>query len=775
MPGERYDPIEHQLQQRRLFAYGKYEDPYAKLRTGVYNPGAMELLGLSFQRFDMTARDQRMYQREARLRMVEDLKSTAISVGGMGGAFAGGTAGMVAGIKAGAMFGPIGGFVGGAVGALVGGGVTDAIYSPIQKRFARQNAIRREFAGRGDLFGVSNVRRSAGRITQSFNRMGAQDSLFSSDDLVEMASRFKDRGLLKQNQGLGEFEKNFKAMKSQLKDVMRTMGTGLEEATDMIDQMNQMGFMKPGKMAANMARIVGGTARSSGLSTSYLQGQHRRGMEAGVMSGFDPTAMGKFYVQQSARFERRAGEGLIDNMPRFGGKGATLNRMNQAIETLPRTQGFLNYLTLGVGKGGKFSYDRLMEKSKLAMESGDTVAFALNHKRMLRGIRGPDGKAIQWDERDFLSRLGNNTPEAIRNFTKFVGGTGIGLQIATGGAIQSDIGSVLIDQLNAGNPSALSEKKLVNKLNIQKKIGLMQVGRPNSIPIQQSLSAPSMLGPGFQNLSVGGGLNFLGMGGIVDSNFTSGSGAMDAYKKFQKGGFYSGPVNLDANMAALSSDISGANVPDMSGDFMRTLGGKYFRQKGLDPLRIVGKLYGARNLSGNARSSYIKRAVKAMGLPDGSAENFAKKLSALSGGEYINTLSSFVKGNMKNNKSAYATYYSDGDYWGDEMQGFLGGGDLGRFLDATSIQTTSIAAGKGRRVMKSMSGKNRAGTKYDDPGMIENFLDWKDSFFDNLLGRKSNSAVKDDIIQIFEDSGKTFGDTAAKTMVEVLRDNPRAN
>ena len=77
--------------------------------------------------------------------------------------------------------------------------------------------------------------------------------------------------------------------------------------------------------------------------------------------------------------------------------------------------------------------------------------------------------------------------------------------------------------------------------------------------------------------------------------------------------------------------------------------------------------------------------------------------------------------------------------------------------------------------MKSMSGKNRAGTKYDDPGMIENFLDWKDSFFDNLLGRKSNSAVKDDIIQIFEDSGKTFGDTAAKTMVEVLRDNPRAN
>ena len=199
MPGERYDPIEHQLQQRRLFAYGKYEDPYAKLRTGVYNPGAMELLGLSFQRFDMTARDQRMYQREARLRMVEDLKSTAISVGGMGGAFAGGTAGMVAGIKAGAMFGPIGGFVGGAVGALVGGGVTDAIYSPIQKRFARQNAIRREFAGRGDLFGVSNVRRSAGRITQSFNRMGAQDSLFSSDDLVEMASRFKDRGLLKQN------------------------------------------------------------------------------------------------------------------------------------------------------------------------------------------------------------------------------------------------------------------------------------------------------------------------------------------------------------------------------------------------------------------------------------------------------------------------------------------------------------------------------------------------------------------------------------------------
>ena len=298
------DPLQSQLQQRQLFAAGYQDNPYAS-QTGVFRPSPLDMMGFHTRRLDMTLAKQRKMSEEAATRWKEDWGRTANQI-------AQGAAIVASPFIAG-MTGLSTGFVGTGAGMLAGSYAVNEMSNSAQ-RYNLATTIRREFRGTyGErILGVGNLGRGAGffqageganRVAGAFQQMAKQDDDFSSEDLLEIASRFSRRGMLTSSRTLKEFKEKFKSMKDDLKALMETMGTGMEEAQQMMADFHSMGAADPGKAALRVASMAGMAGARFGVSTRSLMAGAQRGMQFAAMTGFSMPEMGRYSAYRTGEIQ----------------------------------------------------------------------------------------------------------------------------------------------------------------------------------------------------------------------------------------------------------------------------------------------------------------------------------------------------------------------------------------------------------------------------------------------------------------------------------------
>ena len=231
------------------------------------------------------------------LGMVSNLDPTTAF---LGGAIQGGMAGW-------------GGGVGGVMGGAVGGGFA-AMMNPVTlgagaAAFAATQAWRgfrdqQQVNGIMGGFQFANAESYTGRgfsarqmqsMGTAMRTMDAADPFTSMQDLTGMMRRFNEFGMSQGVRDSEEFSKRFKSMVDTVKTMARTLGTTMDDASQVFGQMRQAGFYSPKDVLGNTQRMRFaegmGISRDQYLSTQQMGAANARMM--GMTGAAGGTAAGR--------------------------------------------------------------------------------------------------------------------------------------------------------------------------------------------------------------------------------------------------------------------------------------------------------------------------------------------------------------------------------------------------------------------------------------------------------------------------------------------------